>query len=334
MPTISIIVPVYKVENYIEHCIKSILSQTFSDFELILVDDGSPDKSGLICDEWSQKDSRIKVIHQENAGQCAARNAGIDVARGEYLMFIDSDDYVNVDICKKLYEVISKSNADTARCSYRIVNNHSDYTAEENTAAFSVYTAEEALTNFVTEPYSSHKPFTAVVCAALYKKSLFDDIRFPNGFIYEEGFVLPKIFIKCNKLAFTDTSLYYYYVNNEGTMSGGLTQRGLKSIDDWKEIHLLLFDKFPALRIATAERWINKYIKIYGELIKRSDIDTDGYYKNMICAQLKEREEYFKDIVGKETYKKICAFNKGYEAYKKFIRTNEIKNIIKAKLRF
>ncbi len=116
MCEISIIVPVYKVEPYLRKCVDSILAQTFTDFEVILVDDGSPDNSGKICDEYASKDSRVRVIHKENGGLSSARNAGIDVARGKYLGFVDSDDYIEKDMYELLYDNIVKEQADLSIC--------------------------------------------------------------------------------------------------------------------------------------------------------------------------------------------------------------------------
>jgi glycosyltransferase involved in cell wall biosynthesis len=116
MCEISIIVPVYDVEKYLKKCVDSILNQTFKDFELILVDDGSPDNSGAICDQYAEKDSRVRVIHKENGGLSDARNAGIEVARGKYLGFVDSDDFVNEDMYKQLYTSIIENNADLSIC--------------------------------------------------------------------------------------------------------------------------------------------------------------------------------------------------------------------------
>ncbi|WP_227166600.1 glycosyltransferase, partial [Enterococcus faecium] len=112
MCEISIIVPVYKVEKYLRKCVDSILAQTFTDFEVILVDDGSPDNSGKICDEYAEKDNRVRVIHKENGGLSSARNAGIDVARGKYLGFVDSDDYIDEDMYEILYENLKIHDAD------------------------------------------------------------------------------------------------------------------------------------------------------------------------------------------------------------------------------
>ncbi|HEL7541574.1 TPA: glycosyltransferase, partial [Enterococcus faecalis] len=116
MPKISIIVPVYNVEKYLEKCVRSILAQTFTDFELILVDDGSPDSSGAMCDQFAEQDERVKVIHKENGGLSDARNAGIEIATGEYLGFVDSDDYIADDMYELLYTNIVKEDADLSIC--------------------------------------------------------------------------------------------------------------------------------------------------------------------------------------------------------------------------
>lgn len=116
MPEVSIIVPVYKVEPYLNKCVDSILAQTFTDFECILVDDGSPDSCGKICDEYVQKDSRVKVIHQENQGLSAARNSGLDMASGAWIVFVDSDDWIEPDAVEVLYRAALQNDADMAVC--------------------------------------------------------------------------------------------------------------------------------------------------------------------------------------------------------------------------
>ena len=120
MAVISVIVPVYKVEKFLDRCINSIIQQTFTNLEIILVDDGSPDRSGEICDEWKMKDKRIRVIHKENGGLSDARNKGLDVATGDYVAFIDSDDWIDPDMFQLLYDATQKYQADIAECSWRL----------------------------------------------------------------------------------------------------------------------------------------------------------------------------------------------------------------------
>ena len=118
MPTISVIVPVYKVEPYIRKCVDSILGQTFSDIQVILVDDGSPDQCGKICDEYAKQDNRVEVIHKENGGLSDARNAGIPYAKGEYIIFLDSDDYIDERMVERLHSLLNETNASIAACDF------------------------------------------------------------------------------------------------------------------------------------------------------------------------------------------------------------------------
>lgn len=328
------IVPVYKVENVVENCIKSMLCQTYADFELILIDDGSPDSSGILCDEWAEKDSRIKVIHQKNGGQCAARNAGLKIAMGDRIMFLDSDDCVRDDILEKLCKVMESTGAELVRCGYIKFKNYGQEIPKDpgETGKVSVFGCKEAFENFVLGRYSNRKPFPPIVWGTLYKKELWEGVTFPEGKIYEEGFVLPQIFLKCKKLAFLDECLYLYYENTEGTMAKKLTQQGLLSLDDWREIHFLIFDEFPHLRQATAERWIGRYFSTYKDLNGRSDIDADDHYKNYIRDELKKNLEHFEKYAKKSTFNNIKAFNKGEKAYKNHLKKQDFILKVRAKL--
>jgi len=328
MPIVSVIVPVYNVENFLSDCISSLVSQTCEDIEIILIDDGSADKSGIICDSWAERDNRIKVAHQENKGQCSARNKGLEMACGKYIMFVDSDDYVSPEICEKLTCVLTAEACDVVRCGYANFSNNNEPESQIKAASndVTIYSAEEALSNFVYPLTGSDKHFTAMVCAAVYKRELFNDISFPDGYIYEEGFVLPKLFLKCSRLAYVDSTLYYYRVNPNGTISSGLTDKGLKSIDDWREIHFLLKERFPEFNKITCERWANKYLNTYFAIIKSDKIDKDNYFKNYIINELKNNYTYFIEIgIEKELLKKIKYFNNNPGRYLKYMKHFETK---------
>lgn len=140
---ISIIIPVYNVEQYLDKCLQSVINQTYQDIEIILVDDGSSDNSGILCDKWQEKDSRIKVIHKSNGGVSNARNVAIEQANGEYLMFIDSDDIVSNDLCKVLFEMLKNDNADISICNAtHIFDNRFDF---KNTGEIHCYSRDEAI---------------------------------------------------------------------------------------------------------------------------------------------------------------------------------------------
>lgn len=331
---ISVIVPVYNVENILDYCLESIVGQTFSDIEIILVNDGSKDASGKKCDEWAAKDGRITVFHQKNAGQCAARNVGIANCHGDYIMFVDSDDYINEDICKKLYELAESHNAQLSRCSYVCFSEYgkSVDTSKSDTHEVKIYTAREAMNNFVCAPYSNRKHFIPSVVSTLFKRELFDDVKFPEGLIYEEGFVLPKIFLKCEKLVHLDEQLYYYYMNPNGTMGSGFSEKGLKSLDDWKEIHELTAPLYPELKVPTALRWIDKYIANYRKILNQKDVDADGKYRKYMIDTLSESLPYFRTFLDKNTLRRIEAFVKGDKSYEAYLKRERYKTAIKVKL--
>jgi len=205
MPNISIIVPVYNVEKYLNKCIDSILNQTFSDFELILVDDGSTDSSGSICDKYN--DDRITVIHKENGGISSARNTGIDIAKGDFIGFVDSDDFIHKDMYKILYDNIIKYTGDIAICKEKNVyeNELVELNSINEDLKINILTVEEILKK-------SNKERSTFIYAwnKLYKKELFKDLRYPENKIYEDEWLSPKILYKASKIIYIDKDLYYY----------------------------------------------------------------------------------------------------------------------------
>lgn len=210
MALISVIVPVYKVEPYIHRCVDSILNQTFTDFELILVDDGSPDNCGAICDEYAEKDKRITVIHQKNGGLSAARNAGLDYifanSESEWVTFIDSDDYVHQNYLKELYEACIKNNVSLSVC---------DFLRFTKTG----FCEKTLCENIVCAPeyaWTNDNLDTVIACAKMYNKALFLDIRYPIGRLHEDEFTTYKILFQCSKIAFLNKQLYFYFQNENG----------------------------------------------------------------------------------------------------------------------
>lgn len=210
MPLISVIVPVYKVEKYIHKCIDSILNQTFRDFELFLVDDGSPDNCGKICDEYSTKDDRIIVIHKENGGLSDARNVAIDRANGEYLTFIDSDDYVAPDYLESLYNALIQSDSDIAISNITTFAENGQYDNEfyKITDKIEVLEGKDIFSTI----------YRPNACAKLYKRFIFDDIRYPVERLYEDAFVYHDVLSKANRIVLTGVNSYYYLVRDDSIM--------------------------------------------------------------------------------------------------------------------
>ena len=226
MPVISIIVPVYKVEPYLHRCVDSILVQSFTDFELILVDDGSPDNCGKICDEYAVKDSRIHVIHQENGGLSAARNAGIDWvfanSDSEWLSFVDSDDWVDPQYLSLLYQAVKNQQTNVSVTDYISATTDKCFT-EENYHFSSVLLEPES--------FWCNNKCSNVAWGKLYRKSLFIDIRFPVGKLHEDVFVTYKVIFAQERIALLDDKVYFYYTNPEGITGREWSLKRLDSLE-------------------------------------------------------------------------------------------------------
>lgn len=220
MPAISVIVPVYKVEKYIHRCIDSILAQTFTDFELILVDDGSPDSCGKICDEYAEKDSRIRVIHKPNGGVSSARNAGIDAARGEYLIFVDSDDKVEKHYIEFLYYSLTKSNSDLAISSYiRVQNdNYSCHILPSFQLELNELTDDQKILLYkLAKYYLIYGPYNKIYKTDIIRQN---DLQFDETMSFGEDlfFVFSYLF-NCKSISYINKPTYYYYSNSDSLLN-------------------------------------------------------------------------------------------------------------------
>ncbi len=211
MPEISIIVPVYKVENYLRACVDSILNQTFEDYELILIDDGSPDRCGEICDEYVEKDARIKVIHQKNGGLSAARNAGMKIAKGYYVSFIDSDDVVAGNYFQVLYDNLKREEADISCCTMKEFADNCEF--DYNDYSSVCLSGKDAVLS--QYGYSTQKNVSVSAWGKLYRRELFNGISFPKGKIHEDQAVVPIVLSKAEKVVLCESALYGYRASNE-----------------------------------------------------------------------------------------------------------------------
>ena len=214
---ISVIVPVYKSEKYLDRCVDSILSQTLTDFELILVDDGSPDSSGKLCDECAERDGRIKVLHRKNGGAAAARNDGLDMVSGAWIAFIDSDDWVHPDYLRTLYEAAEQQHADLAACRYETVNDASRPDDSPISPSFSSENREEY--------WIGDRTGATVPWGKLYRSELFREIRYPDGRIGEDEFVTYRLLFGCEKLVVLDNVMYRYFVNQNSVSRSSYLNR-------------------------------------------------------------------------------------------------------------
>ena len=218
-PLLSIIVPVYKVENYLPKCIDSILAQTFTDFELILVDDGSPDDCPALCDAAAEKDARVRVIHQKNGGLSAARNAGLDAARGAWIGFVDSDDYIAPEMYEVLYQAVQSTGADLALCDYAEVDE-----AGAPCQSMHVSLSEGELTGQELLKRASGL-MVQLAWNKLYRRAIFTQLRYPEGKLNEDLFLIPEVCLQIQKAVVVPKALYYYVQRGGSIMSGNKTLR-------------------------------------------------------------------------------------------------------------
>ena len=218
-PLLSIIVPVYDVERYLPKCIGSILAQTFTDFELILVEDGSPDNCPALCDAAAEKDARIRVIHQKNGGLSAARNAGLDAARGEWIGFVDSDDYIAPEMYEALYKAVQSTGADLALCDYAEVD-------ETGAPCQSMHIRLEKK-DFTGRDLLKNATDSTIQPAwnKLYRRAIFVQLRYPEGKLNEDLFLIPEVCLQIQKAVVVPKALYYYVQRGGSIMSGNKTLR-------------------------------------------------------------------------------------------------------------
>jgi len=212
MPKISIIIPVYNVEKYLKRCIDSVLRQTLSDIEIILVDDGSTDSSGEMCDNFAKEDTRIKVIHKKNGGLSSARNEGLKYATADLVGFIDSDDWITTDMYEYLYNLQQKNDADIVSCNYILAYDYQTKIKKQKIKEF-VFRRDEALKNYmkmgVFERINDYSAWKKV-----YKKKLFSDVEFPIGMLFEDIVTNFRLIQKCSKYVYSTKVCYFYFQNS------------------------------------------------------------------------------------------------------------------------
>lgn len=293
MAEISVIVPVYNVQPYLRRCLDSVVNQTFSDLEILLIDDGSTDKSGEICDEYARADNRIRVIHKQNAGISAARNTGIDIAAGRFIGFIDSDDYIAPDMYEQLRNEIIKQNAGMAVCGVFDVYNdkpapfHGEYKLCDSEQAMKVFLLGENYGCYAVDK--------------LYKRELFNDLRFKQGIIIEDAQLMPKIVAECERVVFTGAAKYYYMHRNSGITGRQYYPKLFDTVDVWMENAQFIGSRYPALASLAQMRvcWAHFFV------LDRMALDL----KNVPQADLKRVTNHlrgnYKSIIKSELFNKM-----------------------------
>lgn len=230
-PIVSIIVPIYNVERYLQQCIDSICAQTYRQLEIILVDDGSPDQCGKICDNNAEADSRIVVIHKENSGLSSARNAGLDIAKGEYVSFVDADDTIHPEFIETLLGLCRQYRCDIAQCDYLTVTENSFKLPLNTLQSIKIYNNKQALYELCCSSYGTKY---AIACNKVYKKELFQNLRYPVGKMNEDEAVIYLLLWKAKKLAVTNQYMYYYLQRKDSIMNSAFSIKRLDALEAFK----------------------------------------------------------------------------------------------------
>lgn len=305
----SVIVPVYNVEKYLDKCLASILGQTFKDYECIIVDDGSPDNSNTIIDNYVKKDQRFKVIHQKNMGLSAARNVGLDIAKGDYITFIDSDDYIANDYLEKFASKITSTDADIVICGF--IEVYAEYIKEVSSKSENTDEIKKNILADVLHAYPWNK---------CYKKDLFQNIRFPVNKIFEDLLTIPEVCLNAHKIVCIHEKLYYYNRQNLNSITSNLSTE--KRYDVFKgrlkNRQLAVQKQIPCLNLLDKKMIKETMITL---LRNCNDNELSESQEQEMCDYLKERLDksevvglrdkfWVKMLLAKR--KKLCAWYARY----------------------
>lgn len=297
-PLISIIIPVYKAEKYLEKCIKCVVNQTYRNLEIILVDDGSPDKSGAICDQFAKTDSRVRVIHKENGGAATARNAGLDIMSGTYVAFVDADDYMEACYIETLYHLLTDGEAQVAICGFKTIDENGnpvfiDKLHEENPVedaetlqVVNKYTGNDIILQDLQGHWEHVAPW-----GKLYQADLFEGIRYPHWPAYEDEHVFIRVFDQV-KVAVQSTKRLYYYVQHAGSLMN----------TSYNEKHRQTYLKMWRARIAYYEDDVPRHKELYN-CILQAYVAWNVLYLSMHAHEMtKEQKNELKKEIRKYFY--------------------------------
>ena len=281
---ISVIVPVYNVEQYLERCVDSIINQTYKNLEIILVNDGSTDNSGQLCDELAKKDDRIRVIHKKNGGLSDARNVGIDEAEAELVGFIDSDDYIDEDMYEVLINNLKAANADLSMCGHYDVYNNVPESQVSDKKTWELST-QEAI-KMVMEA----KILSVTAVNKLYKKSLFSELKFEIGKIAEDAFIMIKLLDKCNKIVATNEKKYYYVHRENSITTQKFSLKFLNVIEAYEQNKEIILEKYPELKEVAQMRMNWAYFYVLDRLLLDKEYN-DKKLENKLISYLKDQSK-------------------------------------------
>lgn len=304
---VSVIVPIYNVEAYLERCVDSIINQTYKNLEIILVDDGSPDRCGEICDEYASKDSRIVVIHKENGGLSDARNAGIEKAQGEYLSFVDSDDWIEPNMIEVLYKACVDNSTKMAYCGICDVHENLNKKEREVFDFDKILEPQEVLVRIFESKGASHS-----ACDKLYHCDLFKEVRFPRGKIYEDVATTYRCVIKAGRVVACKEILYNYFHRSNSITTTGFSNRVFDFTNHTSKIQDEVLPLYPEIENSVCFARIYSIGSVLSTLLKQ-DKKTRALYKSQYKLLINELKST------RRKWKKIGLTRKSRRAYRLMI---------------
>ena len=314
---VSIVVPIYNVEKYLDKCINSLVNQTYQDIEILLIDDGSTDKSGKIAEDWAKKDSRTNVYHKTNGGLSDARNYGIKKASGSYICFIDSDDWVEKNYIERLLLKIYENDCDISICNpiYDFENGVSKIKQKKNNKSNYIMNSEEAILEL-----NNFRYFDMSACFKLFKKELFNNIKFPKEKYCEDFYIMFKLFDKANKIVYFNEYLYHY-MQRKGSISHNNNNLRYDFIYAAYQQMIFVEKKYPRLKNIVRSAYVSSILTIYNKSIENKVL-LSADIKEKFDTEVKNNYKYVKGNSQLPFIKKvqIFLFSKNKVVYKIFFK--------------
>ena len=312
-PLISVIVPVYKAQAYLERCVGSIRNQNYRNLEIILVDDGSPDESGALCDKFAQEDSRIRVLHEKNGGPASARNAGLNAMIGEYVAFVDSDDDIIPEMFRNLYDLCVEHQADIACCGAITVNDQGPCGYfNDKLDDFLILNKEEAVRELL-----ENSRVTDSLWDKLYHKRIFEGLRMLEGVLYEDFDILYQIMHRADRVVYTGKPMYHYYLSQNSVMRSAFKAKQFDIVEMSRKRLTFLQQEYPAFMDVAR----SKHVELGMEMLYRSRAarDCKPIQKELVKELRKILKEYPNLPMTRNNRIKVFFFRLGMPVFLAFV---------------
>lgn len=309
---LSVIVPIYNTGKYLEKCLCSIAVQNYNDFEVLMIDDGSTDFSSEICKSFCKKDKRFQYIYIQNGGQGKARNYGLDIAKGDRISFIDSDDWIEQGMFETMIRTAEGQNADLIICGW--FRDHGFKRIKQVTVkSEKIYNTEEVMKEYLTTPY-----ITSSSCNKIYDRKLWDNLRFPEIKSREDVAILYKVLSKSKKAVFVEQSFYNQYVRPGSTERSKFNRSKLISLDISREIRNFIESEFPSLSYAVSLKPARYCVSLMGEIIKSGSLKSYKQIYDELYTQLVDELDkgYSEDIRNSKEFSSLCSIRDNQFAFK------------------